>query len=284
MSEKINPESLSKAEIKTGSFDDVITDLRKEAKESTTIEAEKSVEKEKLLKEKVKILRQELEKLNEEERFLEGGMTYYAIKDDEKGFSVWLKEKRELIVKLNQLKYSENELYREAGYPTFVLEKPTKEKLEEDWRKADDAAKPLDTYKQFYHAEKILRRNVMKGRHPAKVENIVDVLAHYRKEELRYGPYSHVGGEEKPIETPQIIDERLRFDKFAEGIGMAALKSGDLEVSAESLAFAQSIKDISETTVAIMKDELAKLSEEKKVLFIKNFDGARKKFQTRNPS
>ena len=82
-----------------------------------------------------------------------------------------------------------------------------------------------------------------------------------------------------PETTKQIDDSVSQYDADAQGFALGALEKGDIEVAAQALAFAESVKKASPYFMEQFKGRLSKLSPVQKKEFITTFESEKAKYK-----
>lgn len=229
--------------------------------------AEKQAEKEKAYKEIEPMLKR-LEKMEQMEDYFKGGQWFYALKNNLTGFSDWLKKSRDNILEKNKITGYANEKYKEiTGEDYFCSTSLSQKELEDLWNEV--GYKSGDVMKQEQNSLK--RVGPVTGKTRERVDTVEDLITEmenyrdYMTTEKYYG--------KKPAKYEvDIMDNVYGFQRVAQGMTLAALESGEINVAAKAMAFAQNIEEVSADILKQIETALSKLPETEQKNFILKFE------------
>ena len=270
----------SETEKPVSSFDDLISGMKEELKDTEIKKIEQATEarttqkqhKPKTIKQ-IAPLQAEYQRMKQQEDFFAGGRYYHALKRDEDGYSKWLEGDREHMVAEEEVYDRMAKQYKEASGANFGGHVPqTREQMMAYWSKPEYSAKQMMGYDEAC----VTGRGPVTGKTRKGVgspEQLIDEMKAYRD---YMGSKEYRGREPKDYEN-KITDDVYGFHRVAQGTGLAALESGDIGTAAKSLAFAQGVEEMSSEVLARVKEGLSKLDETKRKAFVIAFESAREK-------
>lgn len=270
----------SETEKPVGSFDDLVSGMKEELKDTEIKKIEKATterttqeQKQLEAREQIAPLQAEYQKMKQQEDFFAGGRYYYALKKNEDGYSKWLQEDREHMVGEEEVYDRMAKQYKEVSGANFGGHVPqTREQMMSYWSKPEYSAKQMMGYDEAC----VTGRGPVTGKTRKGVgspEQLIDEMKAYRD---YMGSKEYRGREPEDYEN-KITDDVYGFHRVAQGTGLAALESGDIKTAAKALAFAQSVEEMSPEALSRVKEGLSKLDESKRKEFVIAFESAREK-------
>lgn len=270
----------SETEKPVGSFDDLVSGMKEELKDSEIHKIEQATtarttqeQKQLEARERIAPLQAEYQKMKQQEDFFAGGRYYYALKKNEGGYSGWLQGDREHMVAEEEVYDRMAKQYKEVSGANFGGHIPqTREQMAAYWAKPEYSAKQMMQYDELcVTGSGPVTGKTRKG--VGSPEQLIDEMKAYRD----YMSSKEYRGREPEDYENKITDDVYGFHRVAQGTGLAALEYGDIMTAAKSLAFAQSVEEMSPEVLARVKEGLSKLDESKRKEFVVAFESAREK-------
>lgn len=263
----------------TENFDSVITGIREQlsSKERAAIERSQEEQQERgrkevQLREQTRPLELEVDRLEAEDKFMQGGRYYYALKGDVEGHRRWLVRDRERIIAQEKVREQIWRMREEAGVRNIGSIPADEARLRQEWDKYDAGSpREANMLRDKHSAGGIWQKAAFFRGHVRAPEEMIEDMRGYRT----YMNSKEYRGHEATEEESAITDRVYGFHRVAQGTGLAALESGDTRVAGHALAFAQSIEEMPPEIVAKVKAELAKMDEKKMREFTIAFESSR---------